>query len=357
MSASPIKLDNPRVWRTYLGGKLLDAFHEKDGDDGHFPEEWIMSVTKARNPGHENEGSDGLSRTENGQTLRALIESDPEKYLDKPTADTGVLVKLLDSAERLGIQVHPNREKAKALFNSDYGKTECWYILGTRMIGGEKPCVYLGFKKGITKEKWRELFNKQDIPGMLSSLERFEVEPGDTILVEGGVPHAIGAGCFLCEIQEPTDYTIRTERKTPSSFMIDERLCHQGIGFEKMFDVFDYSEMSREEIIKKWHVKPKTTLECDGGRIVSRVGYDKTPYFALEEIEATGAMTLSATEKFYGLYVIGGSGKLAQADGETAIEKGDQLFVPSGASDITAIPEKNEKLRIMRFFGPDEKKH
>ena len=351
MSASPIKLDNPRVWRTYLGGKLLDAFHGKDGDDGHFPEEWIMSVTTARNPGHENEGSDGLCRTKNGQSLRSLIESDPEKYLGKPTADTGVLVKLLDSAERLGIQVHPNREKAQHLFGSDYGKTECWYILGTRTIGGEKPCVYLGFKKGITKEKWRDLFDRQDIDGMLSSLERFEVKTGDTILVEGGVPHAIGAGCFLCEIQEPTDYTIRTERKTPSGFMIDDRLCHQGVGFEKMFDVFDYRDMSHEEIIGKWFVKPRTTLECDGGKIISRIGYDKTPYFALDEIEATGNLTLERTKSFYGLYVIDGEGRLFSTSGKEEIKKGDQFFVPSNAGKITVAPDEKAPLRILRFFG------
>ena len=39
---------------------------------------------------------------------------------------------------------------------------------------------------------------------MLDSLERFDVKAGDTILIEGGMPHAIGAGCFLVEIQEPT---------------------------------------------------------------------------------------------------------------------------------------------------------
>ena len=350
MNAAPILLDNPRVWRTYLGGRLLDGLHGICGDDGHFPEEWIMSVTAARNPGHESEGSDGLSRLPDGKTLRALIESDPEKYLGKKAADTGVLVKLLDSAERLGIQVHPDRESALRLFDSEYGKTECWYILGTRSVGGDAPCVYLGFKKGMTKEKWRELFNRQDIPAMLASLERFEVKPGDTVLVEGGIPHAIGAGCFLCEIQEPTDYTIRTEKTTPSGFRIDDTLCHQGIGFDKMFDVFRYDDMSREEIRQKWFIEPKTVYNGDGGAITQRIGYDRTPFFALDEISVTSEIALDKTSAFYGLYVLDGIGTLTCSDGEKKIRKCDQIFVPSNAGKITL----RGKLRVIRFFGPKE---
>jgi mannose-6-phosphate isomerase len=41
------------------------------------------------------------------------------------------------------------------------------------------------------------------------------LEPESVYLVEGGVPHAIGSGCFLVEIQEPTDLTLRVERTTP----------------------------------------------------------------------------------------------------------------------------------------------
>ena len=47
----PFLLDNPRVWRTYLGGRMLDALHgDSNGEDGHFPEEWILSTVAARMP-------------------------------------------------------------------------------------------------------------------------------------------------------------------------------------------------------------------------------------------------------------------------------------------------------------------
>ncbi len=346
MSGAPIKLDRPRVWRTYIGGKLLDDFNGGKGDDGHFPEEWIMSVTEARNADN-SDGSDGLSRTESGETLRSLIGGDPEKYLGKPDGDTGVLVKLIDSAERLGIQVHPDRESARTLFDSAYGKTECWYILGGREINGEPPCVYLGFKKGVTRQAWREMFEKQDIPQMLASLERFEVKAGDVILVDGGVPHAIGAGCFLCEIQEPTDYTIRVEKKTPSGFHISDMLCHQGIGFDKMFDVFHYDSLSRDEIRKKQFIEPQT-INIDGGEMIRRIGYDSTPYFALDEIIAKDELTLAEEKTFSGMLVLDGEGNVGGVD----VDKGDQLFLPADLKEIRIVPRGGDTLRLLRFYGP-----
>ena len=156
---SLIRLDNPRVWRTYLGGRMIDALHgNPDGEDGHFPEEWIMSVVAARNVGREDVKDEGLSHIYGTQTaLKELIEANPAEYLGAGHAagekcDLGVLVKIIDSSERLTIQ---------------------------REINGEKPCIYLGFKRGVTRERWKELFDKQDLDGMLDSLERFDVKARD----------------------------------------------------------------------------------------------------------------------------------------------------------------------------------
>ena len=57
----PQRLDNPRAWRTYLGGSVVSALHGETGEDGHFPEEWIMSVVSARNAGREQFADEGLS--------------------------------------------------------------------------------------------------------------------------------------------------------------------------------------------------------------------------------------------------------------------------------------------------------
>ena len=65
---------------------------------------------------------------------------------------------MLDSNERLTIQVHPDKEYAKNKLNSVFGKTESWYVLNKREIGGEPSVVYMGFKKGVTKEIWKPTF-------------------------------------------------------------------------------------------------------------------------------------------------------------------------------------------------------
>ena len=353
--AFPIRLDNPRVWRAYLGGRLLDRLHGRaEGKDDHFPEEWIMSVTAANNADRAA-GADGLSRIEeNGQTLRTLLESDPQRWLGKSRADPGVLVKLIDSSERLGVQVHPDKATARRLFHSEYGKTECWHILDTRRINEEEPSVYLGFRPGITREKWKGLFERQDIRGMLDALHRFPVQPGDTILVEGGTPHAIGAGCFLIEIQEPTDYTIRTERVTPSGFHVADSMCHQGIGFDSMFDVFHYRGMTRGKVRGRCFTDAAQILETGSGSVSSLIGYDRTPCFALEEIRVSGKLKLPAVPSFYGLYVLEGRGAVRTDRRQAVLEKTAQFFVPAGAPGLEIEAAENQPLRVMRFLGPKE---
>lgn len=347
----PIRLSNERVWRTYLGGGMLDQFHGLGmGEDGHFPEEWIVSTTAARNAGRE-EICEGLSRDrQSGKTLQECIESSPQEMLGARHVSAfgstpGVLIKLIDSAERLSIQVHPDKAAARALFSSEYGKTECWHILGGRSSGGESPCIYLGFREGVTREHWKAVFDTQDIPAMLDCLHKIPVHPGDTFLIPGGVPHAIGAGCFLMEIQEPTDYTIRTERTTPSGFAIADSMCHQGIGFEKMFDCFHYEGKSEEENRKSYQIFPQPIAH---GEIL--IGYDRTPCFMLTKYRESAAFSLPASDVYMGLYCLDGDGTLQDAQGPTPVQKGDQFFVPAN-TPLTVFPGKSG-ITLARLNGP-----
>lgn len=358
----PIRLNSPRAWRTYLGGSQLDALHGKqDGEDGHFPEEWIMSVVAARNVGREDFPDEGMSflADEPSLSLKALLEGNAAYYLgtahaQKSGASLGVLLKLIDSAERLTLQVHPDREKAMALFSSPFGKTECWHILGGHEVNGEKPCIYFGFKEGVTRESWKHLFDTQDIHGMLDAMQKFYVQPGDTVLIEGGMPHAIGAGCFLAEIQEPTDFTIRVERTTPSGFHVDDFLCHQGLGFDRMFDAFHYESLTPEEIRRRWFIKPRTVTEDASGSISTLIGYDTTDFFRLDELCVSGALEVPAAEAFSGLYVLDGGGTLSAGGKSCRLEKTAQFFVPAATGTMTLCADPGAPLRVLHFFGPRE---
>lgn len=343
----PVRLAAAKAWRTYLGGSMIGALHgDTDARDSHFPEEWIMSVTAARNAGREYILNEGMSvETDTGRYLKDLIEQNPKQLLgtahfEKYGSNTGVLIKLIDSAERLSIQVHPNKEMAKKWFQSDYGKTECWHILGGREVDGEKPCIYFGFKKGVTESQWRQVFEKQDIPQMLDCLNRIEVSPGETWLILGGVPHAIGAGCFLMEIQEPTDYTLRMERSTPSGLVIDDWMCHQGIGFDHMFECFSYEGRTPKEVREAFCIPPR-------GNVL--IGHDRTDCFQLERLEVCGDLQVEAETVFSGIYILEGSGML-ECEGESSLLRaGDQFFIPAGCKYIL---QAQDRLLAARFFGP-----
>ena len=355
---APFELNHPRAWRTYLGGALLDELHgRKPGADTQFPEEWIMSVISARNPGREAYADEGMAylKGEAGLTLKACLDSDPEAFLGKRHAaqygaHPGVLVKLIDAAERLTIQVHPDRPTARRLFHAPYGKTECWHILDGRTINGRKPCIYLGFQEGITRTEWKRCFEAQDIEGMLACLHCFEVTAGDTILIEAGVPHAIGAGNFLVEIQEPTDYTIRVERNTPNGLQVADQACHQGLGFEQMFECFHYEGISREEAKRRWFISREVEMHTDQAEIARLLGYGHTPFFAMLRIELTGTLTIPVNT-FSGLYVLKGIGSLQCTASELPLRGPQQIFVPAATGEMTFRAE--EPLTVLQFFGPN----
>ncbi len=351
----PLKLSAARAWRTYFGGKMIEELHgNKNAEDTHFPEEWISSVVSAKNAGREHIKDEGLSYIDGTKiTLKEIIESAPERVLGKAHFDKfgstpGVLVKLLDAAERLGVQAHPTKEKARLYFDSDYGKTECWHIIGTREIDGEKPCVYMGFKDGITKERWRELFDKQDIGGMLDCLNKIEVKVGDTYLITGGMPHAIGSGCFLVEIQEPTDYTLRTERITPSGLEISEQACHYGIGFDKMFECFEYIPLDPT----KANRAPVAVEENSDYTLYDVIGYSDSDFFSLKKLEINGEYTVDLGGVYCGLYVLSGKGEFITADSLIPISSAQQYFVPAETGCLTVRNTSDEKLILLISNGP-----
>lgn len=309
------KLLPTRVYRAYYGGKNLDALEKKDNcETTRFPEDWLASVTMAFNPDRVVE-NEGLSKTEDGRYLRDIINENKKEMLGE-RQEMSLLFKLLDSSERLAIQVHPTIPFAKKYFNSNYGKTECWYMLSD---GGE---VYLGFKEGITKEYWKELFDKQDIQGMLDAMHLFKVKKGDFIFVEGGVPHAIGKDCFLAELQEPTDLMVIPERVTPSGVVLNERKLHGGLGFEKMFDCFEYSGLDENTTRQRYFKKARQIDE----NLYELVNCDK---FRLYKIITDGTYTFAPDSYAIAVCVSG-----SVTAGGLKLETGDRIFVPDSEEKL-----------------------
>lgn len=348
----PLKQLSNRVWRTYEGGALIDRWKKASTEeDGSMPEEWIMSTITAR--GNNRPADEGLSIIETNEgtfSLKDLIDSNKELYLGKVHAEkygtTGVLIKMLDSMERLTVQVHPDKEYAKTVFNSDFGKTESWYVLDNREINGEKSVIYMGFREHVTKEEWKQHFENQNIEGMLHCLHKIEVKPGDAFMIYGGVPHAIGSGCFLMEVQEPTDYTMRVEKTTPSGMKIGPELIHQGVGEEKMLQCFHYDNYTLDEALKAWKVTPEVLAHSDKYTLRTVFNEKHTDCFGLSELLLDGSFTYKNDASFYVVVIYSGEGIINSNGIDYEYAHGDEIFISAAISEITFTSSISSKILL-----------
>ena len=112
-----------------------------------------------------------------------------------------MLIKFIDAASDLSVQVHPTDEYA-AIHEHSLGKSELWYVVEADEGAG----LYVGFKKKISKAEY-ELSIKNDT--LCSLLNFFEVRAGDFYFIPAGTVHAIGRGCLICEIQQNSNVTYR----------------------------------------------------------------------------------------------------------------------------------------------------
>jgi mannose-6-phosphate isomerase len=232
-----MRLQSARVRRFYRGGAELGRLRGVPEEDGYFPEDWLGSVTEASGSDGSDAGA-GLSRLDDGRLLRDAIEADPVRWLgDAHVAvygtSTALLVKLLDAAERLPVHLHPDRAFARRELASPFGKTEAWIVLATR---GDDAEVWVGLSEPIEQHRFRGYIERQDREALLASLNRIRVRAGDVVFVPAGLPHAIGAGVLLVELQEPTDLSIVCEWE---GFPIAPDGAHLGLGWNTAIRAID----------------------------------------------------------------------------------------------------------------------
>ncbi len=128
--------------------------------------------------------------------LADIIADDPLHWLgfDFGLGNTSLLVKLLDTADELSVQIHPSDDYAP-LKSDESGKPESWYVVHAEPGAG----LYLGLREGVTQDDMATVLADE---GDLAALLHFvEVAPGDFFVIEAGTPHAIGRGLTLVEPQ------------------------------------------------------------------------------------------------------------------------------------------------------------
>jgi mannose-6-phosphate isomerase len=114
-----------------------------------------------------------------------------------------LLIKLLDCADWLSVQVHPNDEQALRMAGAnEFGKTEAWYFLACEP--GAQSMI--GVKPGVTSEELATAIRDGHV---LEVAEPLPVEAGQAVLIPAGTLHALGPGLLLYEVQQASDITYR----------------------------------------------------------------------------------------------------------------------------------------------------
>ena len=295
------KIKQNRVSRTYKGGSRIDKFtQEVFVKKGMYPEDWTASATAVKNSSGMTEG---IGITENGEKITDIIGNDI----------LPILVKLLDADERLVIQVHPTVNFSQRYLNSSFGKTECWYFLDC----SPDAHIYLGFKPDITAERWRKAIQNDDSEQLLDMLWRIPVHKGDFVFVDGGMPHAIGGGCFMIELQEPSDFMFVAEKKTVSGVNIPDYRLDMGLGFETGLRAYNYQGYTAEELREKYISHP--TIVKNG--VCHVLGAEQTDKFTFDIL--CGNAACSMDRKYAVAVVLSGKGTIC---GKLS-EQGDRFFL------------------------------
>lgn len=358
LTRQPLHLLPNRVYRVWTGGALLDRLQGKpDPEDSHFPEEWVGSTTMTGLPGRPAE--EGLSRVRlpdgSTQLLKTLIEAYPvamlgAEHVARYGAELGVLCKLLDAGMRLSIQAHPNRDFARAHLHSEFGKTESWLVIGTRVINGEPPCILFGFRDGVTEEEFRRITRAQDTQKQVEALNRLPVRPGEVYLVPAGTPHAIGSGVFVVEVQEPTDYVVNAEY-TLGAIRRTEAQCYMGLGFDLGMQCFDYQAVGMD-FVRQHTLVPRILHEDDRGREEILIGPEDTRCFGAVRLGVRGAVPDRDRGRCYVGIVIEGQGQLLGSDIAMPLRTGVTFFVPAASRHEGYQAAAEFPLTLIKCFPP-----
>jgi mannose-6-phosphate isomerase len=322
-NSSPLvaKLPSNQFDHFYRGGNRIGKLRKGPGGPMR-PEEWIASTTS-----RFGQSVNGLSHLADGKLLRDEIEANPitwlgEEHFKKYGSSIEILVKLLDPDQRLPVHYHPDRKFAADKLHLDHGKTEAWIILDAP----EGAKVGVGFNRKMSKAEVAKLVADHNSQGLLDSLNFLNVKAGDAVFVPAGVAHAIEAGIFVLELQEPTDLSILLEW---DGFAVDgDKDGHLDLGYDVVLDALRLDPLSDAEnaqIITRFEPNDKKSK-----RIFNSIADDffRADFLAEDETPIAAGFGI--------LLILEGSGSLEFENGESfLVETGDAVVIAHQAGSFT----------------------
>jgi len=257
-----------------------------------------------------------------GLTLVEAAAQHPTELLGRvPLARTGqrfpLLIKLLDCAQWLSVQVHPNDAQALALEGpGQFGKTEAWHFLQTEP-GAE---ILAGLKPGTTSAALAQAVRGS---GLLDVVQRVSVATGDTVFIPAGMLHALGPGMLLYEVQQTSNITYRVyDWDRPAS-------AGRPLHLEQSLAVTNLA-LSGQVI----------TAAADAG---ARQALIHCPYFTLEQLASQGARSAVPLdprgESFQLLTLTRGSARLTGAGWGLDLAPLQTALVPAAAGAYQLQPQ------------------
>ena len=326
-----------RVLRLYLGGSGIDRLcGVEPAEDSRYPENWIASCIEGNGRAYHSPGH-GISKIRLGDTLVSFpeylkehaVELLGEKHVRRYGVNPAVLVKLLDSAEQLPMQVHPTKADARKYLNSSYGKTEAWLVLATREVNGEAPYLLVGFNEQLDPETFTQECLAGKFERGLAMLNRIAVKPGDTIIIRGGVPHAIGPGVTMVEIMEPSDWVVIPEIEC-CGVSLNEKQRFMGIAPETAVGMFDYTPQTPDKIRARFSPVPKLIRETAGGSLRTLISPEDCELFSAYELRVEGNWELDNPDSCgIGIVTEG-----ALDFGGICLRAGENFFLPYGRKKL-----------------------
>ena len=224
-----------------------------------------------------------------------------------------LLIKFIDAHQDLSIQVHPTDEIAHRQ-GKPRGKTEMWYVMDSQPTAK----LYNGLKMQITPDQYKEMVANDTI---CDALAQYHVHEGDCFFIPAGRIHAIGAGCYLAEIQQTSDVTYRIyvykrRDKDGNLRQLHTQEAAESINYTVLPDYRQHYTPQKNE--------GQLLVEC--------------PYFNTAVYDLTEPMTIDYSELDSFVILIGlkGEGLLSVDGEEVPFRAGETLLIPATAREVRA---------------------
>ncbi|HJL39212.1 MAG TPA: class I mannose-6-phosphate isomerase, partial [Polyangiaceae bacterium LLY-WYZ-15_(1-7)] len=267
-------------------------------------------------------------------TLAERVAADPEGLVGAERAaewgSTGLLVKLLDAAAPLSVQIHPSDDDP-ALGPEESGKPESWYVLDAEPGAG----LYLGLAEGVDEAGMRQAIEAgEDVSALLPFVP---VAPGDFFVIEAGTPHAIGPGLTLVEPQRVLPgrrgLTYRYwdwNRRYDAEGREDPAGAPRELHLERALAVTRWDRPRGEAFlpeVRRRHGAPDLAGPASRADLVGDLAF---PWIGAERWAGTGALPVPAMPRLRSLTVLGGAVTLRGEGVALSLRRGETAALPAG---------------------------